>query len=135
MKKIIFIFCCFITLSAYSQSVEDNPEVRNWLDNMFQHLDKSKVPYGYLRDYAFELADLDIYNGKELNDSNYVNRTAFENLLRTMRSASVGTKPYNVDEILSAQYALDKENAGIMGVLIYQYSYKGRCVVKESYSI
>lgn len=123
MKKIIFIFCCFITLSAYSQSVEDNPEVRNWLDNMFQHLDKSKVPYGYLRDYAFELADLDIYNGKELNDSNYVNRTAFENLLRTMRSASVGTKPYNVDEILSAQYALDKENAGIMGVLIYQYSY------------
>lgn len=86
MKKIIFIFCCLITLSAYSQSVEDNPEVRNWLDNMFQHLDKSKVPYGYLCDYAFELADLDIYNGKELNDSNYVNRTAFENLLRTMRS-------------------------------------------------
>lgn len=42
MKKIIFIFCCFITLSVYSQSVEDNPEVRNWLDNMFQHLDKSK---------------------------------------------------------------------------------------------
>ena len=88
-------------MSALGQShfVEDTPEVRNWLDNMFQHLDKSKVPHGLLRDYAFELADLDIYNGKELNDSNYVNRVAFENLLRTIRSSTVGVKPFNCQPV------------------------------------
>ena len=71
MKNIIFLLCCIFYMSALGQShfVEDTPEVRNWLDNMFQHLDKSKIPHGLLRDYAFELADLDIYNGKELNDS------------------------------------------------------------------
>lgn len=123
MKKYIAILCCLFSLSVYSQSVEDNPEVRNWLNTMFQHLDKSKVPYGYLRDYAFELADLDIYNGKELNDSNYVNRTAFENLLRTVRSASVGTAPFDVNEVLAAQYTLGENNKGIMGIVAYKYSY------------
>ena len=55
MKNILLIICCIISLSALGQThfVEDNQEVRNWLDNMFQHLDKSKVPHGFLRDYAF----------------------------------------------------------------------------------
>lgn len=125
MKNIIFVLCCMFYMSALGQShfVEDTPEVRNWLDNMFQHLDKSKVPHGLLRDYAFELADLDIYNGKELNDSNYVNRVAFENLLRTIRSSTVGVKPFNAEEVLANQYSLSGRGKGVMGVLLYQYSY------------
>lgn len=45
MKNIIFLLCCIFYMSALGQShfVEDTPEVRNWLDNMFQHLDKSKI--------------------------------------------------------------------------------------------
>lgn len=123
MRNILFIICCLVTFPIWAQSVEDNPEVRNWLDNMFQRLDKSKVPHGLLRDYAFELADLDLYNGKELNDSNYVNRVGYENLLRTIRSASVGTKPFNAEEVLAAQYALSGKGKGVMGVVLYQYSY------------
>ena len=125
MKNIIFILCCMFCMSALGQThfVEDTPEVRNWLDNMFQHLDKSKVPHGLLRDYAFELADLDIYNGVELNDSNYVDRVAFENLLRTVRSSSVGAKPFNAEEVLATQYSLSGRGKGIMGVVLYQYSY------------
>lgn len=125
MKNIIFLLCCIFYMSALGQShfVEDTPEVRNWLDNMFQHLDKSKIPHGLLRDYAFELADLDIYNGKELNDSNYVDRVAFENLLRTVRSSSVGAKPFNAEEVLATQHSLSRRGKGIIGVVLYQYSY------------
>ena len=125
MKNIIFLLCCIFYMSALGQShfVEDTPEVRNWLDNMFQHLDKSKIPHGLLRDYAFELADLDIYNGKELNDSNYVDRVAFENLLRTVRSSSVGAKPFNAEEVLATQHSLSGRGKGIIGVVLYQYSY------------
>ncbi len=116
MKNIIFLLCCIFYMSALGQShfVEDTPEVRNWLDNMFQHLDKSKIPHGLLRDYAFELADLDIYNGKELNDSNYVDRVAFENLLRTVRSSSVGAKPFNAEEVLATQHSLSGRGKGII---------------------
>ena len=60
MRNIIFFICCLGSFPIWAQSVEDNPEVRSWLDKMFQHLDKTKVPHGLLRDYAFELADLDI---------------------------------------------------------------------------
>ena len=125
MKNIIFLLCCIFYMSALGQShfVEDTPEVRNWLDNMFQHLDKSKIPHGLLRDYAFELADLDIYNGKELNDSNYVDRVAFENLLCTVRSSSVGAKPFNAEEVLATQHSLSGRGKGIIGVVLYQYSY------------
>ena len=87
------------------------------------NLDKSKIPHGLLRDYAFELADLDIYNGKELNDSNYVDRVAFENLLRTVRSSSVGAKPFNAEEVLATQHSLSRRGKGIIGVVLYQYSY------------
>lgn len=125
MKNIIFVLCCILYMPAWGQAqfVEDNREVRDWLDNMFQHLDKSKVPHGLLRDYAFELADLDIYNGGKPNDSNYVNRVAFENLLRTIRSSSVGSKPFNAEKVLADQYSLSGRGKGIMGVVLYQYSY------------
>ena len=98
MKNIIFLLCCIFYMSALGQShfVEDTPEVRNWLDNMFQHLDKSKIPHGLLRDYAFELADLDIYNG---------------------------AKPFNAEEVLATQHSLSGRGKGIIGVVLYQYSY------------
>lgn len=100
----MLLLFCFISISIFSQSVEDTPDVRHWLDTMFKHIDKTKVPHGILRDYAFELADLDIYNGKELNSINYVDRIAFENLLRTIRSGSLGANLFDVKEILANQY-------------------------------
>ena len=123
MRNIIFFICCRVSFPIWAQSVEDNPGVRSWLDKMFQHLDKTKVPHGLLRDYAFELADLDIYNGKELNDSNYVNKVGYENLLRTIRSSAVGIKPFDAEEVLAAQYALNEKGKGVMGIVLYQYSY------------
>ncbi|WP_317469118.1 hypothetical protein [Bacteroides hominis] len=123
MKYKMLLLFCFISISIFSQSVEDTPDVRHWLDTMFKHIDKTKVPHGILRDYAFELADLDIYNGKELNSINYVDRIAFENLLRTIRSGSLGANLFDVKEILANQYALGGKGKGVVGVVLYQYSY------------
>lgn len=60
MRNII-IRCWFIiisitvgTLHLYGQAVEENQEIRTFLDNMFEPLDKSRVPHGLLRDFAFE---------------------------------------------------------------------------------
>lgn len=56
MKRFLFksiTLCLFLFLglqSSYGQAVEENTEVRGYLDDMFEHLDKTKVPNGLLRD-------------------------------------------------------------------------------------
>ena len=46
-------------------SIEENDIVRSALDEMFEDLDKSRVPTGYLLDYAVDLVELSDYDGTE----------------------------------------------------------------------
>ncbi|WP_293956536.1 MULTISPECIES: hypothetical protein [unclassified Sphingobacterium] len=108
----------------FAQGVEENPEVRNYLNNMFSTLDKSKVPNGLLKDYAFDLTDLDKFTGADLNDKNYVDKEIYSYLLRTIRSSAVGTKPFgDVSQILVSQQSVGTNNVVSLGGLAYQYSY------------
>ena len=72
MRKIIIrygiILLLIITSVArvYGQAVEENEKVRTFLDNMFGTLDKSRVPHGLLRDFAFELVDMDRFDGSKI---------------------------------------------------------------------
>ena len=68
-------------------SIEENDIVRSALDEMFEDLDKSRVPTGY--HYAVDLVELSDYDGTELTDSNYVDRALLADILRSVRSASV----------------------------------------------
>lgn len=114
------IFCA---LPASGQSLEDNAEVREFLDDMFGQLDMSKVPTGLLRDYAFELVDFDRYDGKVLTDSNYVEKTTFEYLLRSIRSSAVGEKPFRpVNSILDDMHNVSNGSMTV-GILLYKYNY------------
>lgn len=129
MKKTSFKFIVLSLLlwlslpPIYGQAVEENQEVRNFLDNMFQHLDKSKVPKGLLSDYAFELVELDRFNGYQLNENNYTDRETYELLLRTIRSSAVGTKPFgNVNDILTNQYNAGNTTTISLSGLAFQYS-------------
>lgn len=100
MKTINHLILCLITLCLFliksqAQTITSNEVVRSSLDEMFEDLDKSKVPTGYLLDYAMDLVEFDRYNGMELTDSNYVTIPIFEEILLSVRSASVGSSPYN----------------------------------------
>ena len=57
----IFLFISSFSLSA--QNPHDDEAVRADLNAMFSGLDMSRVPTGYLRDYAFEHVDFDYYDG------------------------------------------------------------------------
>lgn len=125
MKRIyiiIALICCAVSMQSQTY-FEDNEDIRNSLDYLFEHLDKSKVPHGFLRDYAFEMADLDVFNGKSLNDSNYIDRETYENVLRSIRSASVQQSPFIVEDILSDQTNAGSVNQCAIGMILYQYSY------------
>lgn len=120
---IIILSVIFCALPASGQSLEDNAEVRGFLDDMFGQLDKSKVPTGLLRDYAFELVDFDRYDGKALTDSNYVEKTTFEYLLRSIRSSAVGEKPFRpVNSILDDMHNVSNGSMTV-GILLYKYNY------------
>lgn len=99
---ISIILLCLWTDVYYAQTITHNEIVRSALDEMFEDLDKSKIPTGFLLDYAVDLVEFERYNGMELNDSNYVTTPVFEEILLSLKSASVATQPYDdVSQIMT----------------------------------
>lgn len=124
MKRLPLLFILILlSLHISAQTAEENPEIRKALDHIFEKLDKGKVPHGLLRDFAFEMVELDYYNGERLVDSNYVDRLAYENILRTMRSASFTDLGFTAEEVLNHQDVAGASDKCIIGVALYQYSY------------
>ena len=124
-KILAFLLTLIIQINfLFAQGVEENAEVRTYLNNMFSTLDKTKVPHGLLKDYAFDLTDLDKYAGTELNEKNSVDKEIFSYLLRTIRSAAVSVKPFgDVIQILATQYSAGSNNIVALGAIAYQYSF------------
>ena len=69
---LIFIAICHCGIASGQTSIEENEIVRASLDEMFDNLDKTKIPTGLLLDYAVDLVDFSKFDGISLTDSNYV---------------------------------------------------------------
>ena len=121
-SQILIIIFIIIETSVFAQRLEDNPVVRDYLDEMFEDIDKSRIPTGYLREFAFDLVDFDTYDGVELTDSNYVTPTVIEMILRSIRSAAVGTKPF--ENVVNELNELNVETNEIpVAIVLYEYNY------------
>lgn len=123
MRKIICSICLIIISSTltYAQYDEDNAVVRNYLNSVFQNIDKSKVPTGYLKDYAFEYIDMSYYDGTELTDSNYVNSEILEMILKTVNSSALQQKPFvNTTDMLYDLFC--NEEMIPVPIALYKYS-------------
>ena len=111
-------------VSLAAQNIEENAVVREALDEMFEHLDKTRVPTGLLLDYGIDVLDFSCHDGSALLDSNYVDVASFESILRTVHSSAVISSPIgDVSEIMSSfsQYvAADELDVGIVA---YRYNY------------
>lgn len=122
-KLFISLSLCIICNPILAQSIEENIEVRTFLDNMFMHIDKSKIKTGLLRDYAFDLVDFEKYDGTQLTDSNYVERFTFENILRSVRSAAVTNKPFKEVNSIIDNLSHSPDNTIKISTLLYKYNY------------
>ena len=88
---------------------------------MFVHLDKTRVPTGYLRDFAQEHVSFDDFNGQLLTDSNYVTPATYAKLLMAANSASVNTSTsVNVGQVLQH---LDGGTDFQIGTALFKYNY------------
>ena len=119
----ILLFTLCNTRQVYSQW-EENLVVRNQLVHMFSDVDRTKVPTQLLLDYAIDLVELSNYDGRTLTDGNYISLIDYENILRSIRSASVSTlKPFDKVENIMTSFTGDNDNTSLkMSVAFYKYN-------------
>ncbi len=87
--KIFFLIVIFLILSinAIAQK-EINTEFATKMNLAFQPLEKNRVPFGLLKDQAFEFTELAAYNGV-VTDTNYVTPVCIKQIYNTLLSARI----------------------------------------------
>lgn len=88
MKKIYTFISCFLFISVALAQKEINTEFASKMNFTFQPLEKDRVPFGLLKDQAFEFTELAAYNGV-VTDSNYVLPVTIKQIYNTLLSARI----------------------------------------------
>lgn len=79
----LLMLLSFFGSFGQNNDLEINTEFANKMNFTFQNIEKNRVPYGILKDFAFEFTELGAYNGV-VNDSNYVTPLAFRQMYNTL---------------------------------------------------
>ncbi len=82
MKKLTILLICFAFITLQAQT-EINNNWKNQVNPIFQGLNKNRVPYKVLLDYAMEFTDVPAYNGT-LTNNTYVDANVLGNIYKTL---------------------------------------------------
>lgn len=124
-RSIKLILCILITMLSLTGKAQDTNGLRGYLNHMFEHIDKTTIPTGFLRDYAVEDEDFDLYNGQvELKPDNQVNISTYGNLLNTICSAYVfnDNMADRLSNRLKASSDSKKEGTLRISYMLYKYA-------------
>ena len=61
------IIAVFLFSYSFVSAQTVNTEYATQINNVFEHLDKTRVPHKLLVDYAMEFAELSAYSGRLIN--------------------------------------------------------------------
>ena len=106
----------------YSQTA--NTDFANQMNNIFQHLDKNRVPHGILTDFGLDYVDLSSYSGS-LSTTNYTSRAtvheAYYDLISSrIRQVSAGfMQPQDFEKLWHNHRT---ENIITVGGLYFKYA-------------
>jgi hypothetical protein len=75
-------FACILTSTFYAQQV-NNIEFKTKTLQVFQNLDKNRIPHGILLDFGMEFTNLQAFNGK-LTDSTYTSSQTITDIYKTL---------------------------------------------------
>jgi hypothetical protein len=120
MKKIIMIA---VAIATASYCFAQNDSLRIKLDNIFQHLDKSVVPTGMLKEYGYEFANLESFNGL-LTDSNIISNNTLRLAYASLLSSTIyGNASLPLMEAFNAkQKSKLGDNINPVNVLLINYA-------------
>lgn len=127
MKKLLLTLLFCPTLLLSQQDIDTNWAIQ--INQIFQHLDKSKVSSGHLLDYAMEFTDITAYDGV-VRDTNYVDVNVLGNIYKTLYMAKTTIDTTHTPQFQKVAYDLaqhvyqknlmDKNNIVLTG-LLYEY--------------
>lgn len=94
MKKLLFMLSLFSTGLSYAQTEEPKEEwreIKPYSENVriFGNLEREKIPYGILSDYAMSTANLALYDGKHNADSIVMDRGVLAEIYRTLQMGRI----------------------------------------------
>lgn len=84
-----------MTLAAMIQSrplhaqIETDTTFNNRMNYVFGVLEKNRVPFGMLQDYAMEFTELKAFNGVSIVDSNYADFTTLSDIYNTLITSRI----------------------------------------------
>ncbi len=84
----ISLLLCITTAFAQSYDTTQFYGKNNFL---FQHIDKTPISTGLLRDYGIDFQELDNYTGVALHDSNYTSLTDWRMLYASLYSQQINS--------------------------------------------
>jgi hypothetical protein len=81
-----------LSITSLSAQTETDTTFRFTMNTIFANVDKSKVPFGILRDYAMEFTNLENFSGTAaLADSNYVTPSILWDVYNTLLMGRIHT--------------------------------------------
>ncbi len=94
LYKLPVLLLLLMAFSGFSQQ-DINTSFGAEMSQVFQNLEKQRVPYGLLKDYAFEFTELAAYNGV-VTDTNYVTPMAYGQVYNTLLMARIHSRANNI---------------------------------------
>lgn len=75
LLRVATLFYCVLQFNTVFAQDEVDTTFNTRMNYVFGRLEKNRVPYGFLRDYAFEFTNLIVFDGVSIADSNYATYT------------------------------------------------------------
>lgn len=129
LKTLSFLVFFSLILTNLSAQTGINTGLYQAMQTVFTNIDRSKVPYGILRDYGFEFTNLENYSGTAvLADSNYADDQAFWDVYNTLASARIHTNATGFlypDTISNRWYSYRQPGRITLARLYFNYAYYG----------
>lgn len=134
MKHILLslLFCLYALTVFADNFLENNTDIVGIPEVSYEKLSGQYLQFNCLRDRGAEFVDFDLFDGSELNDSNYCNRYTFADIARSIRSMLASSPSWNAEEMLAVQDELGDENNAIIGIMHYRYLYIKENALRDS---
>lgn len=88
MKFLKLSIAFFIVCQTMLAQQEINTSFKDEMNNIFQNLDKDKVPHGILLDFGMEFTNVKAFN-ESLTDSTFVNKIRLKEIYKTLLTSRV----------------------------------------------
>ena len=114
---------CILTSTFYAQQV-NNTEFQTKTLQVFQNLDKNRIPHGILLDFGMEFTNLQAFNGT-LTDSTYTTSQTITDIYKTLlmcRARQVNTGFITPQEYATRWYSKRESGVVTLSGLYFKYN-------------